>query len=236
VGGSQEGSTITVGIGGEATCTITNNDVAPILRLRKVVVNDNGGTATTASFTLTATGTAGNSITGTSPVDSDAGLVADTWTLSETGPAGYTASAWTCVGGTQLGATIAVGIGGEATCTITNDDAPVIAPPVIAPPTVVRGTARIAGPEGCLLGTRAVTRVTARNVARVVFIRDGLVVKRVKATGTGLKTFTLTTVLPANATGVHTVTARVYFVKGSLPAMKSMTQRFALCRTVPVTG
>ena len=46
VGGTQNRPTdITVGLGGEATCTITNDDIAPKLHLRKVVVNDNGGTA-----------------------------------------------------------------------------------------------------------------------------------------------------------------------------------------------
>jgi hypothetical protein len=129
VGGSQNGDEITVGIGGEATCTITNDDVAPKLHLRKVVVTDNGGTATVANFTLTADGTkANNDLSGTSPVDSGAGLKADTWTLSETTVAGYTASDWVCVGGTQgTGADknkITVGNGGEATCTITNDDQP----------------------------------------------------------------------------------------------------------------
>jgi hypothetical protein len=122
VGGTQNGSNITVGIGGSATCTITNDDIAPKLYLRKVVVNDNGGTATTANFTLTADGTATNDLSGTSPVDSGTGLQADTWALSETSPAGYSASAWSCVGGTQNGSNITVGIGGEATCTITNDD------------------------------------------------------------------------------------------------------------------
>ena len=124
VGGTQNGSNITVGIGGEATCTITNNDIAPKLHLRKVVVNDNGGTATVANFTLTANGTGSNDLSGTSPVDSGAGLQADTWALSETTVYGYTASAWSCVGGTQNGSNITVGIGGEATCTITNDDQP----------------------------------------------------------------------------------------------------------------
>src|SRR5262249_25766104 len=49
---------------------------------------------------------------------------ADTWALSETNVYGYTASAWVCVGGTQNGSNITVGIGGEATCTITNNDQP----------------------------------------------------------------------------------------------------------------
>ena len=63
-------------LGGEATCTITNDDIAPKLHLRKVVVNDNGGTATVANFTLTANGTGTNDLSGTSPVDSGAGLQA----------------------------------------------------------------------------------------------------------------------------------------------------------------
>src|SRR5512133_1309739 len=122
VGGNQSGSNITVGLGQSATCTITNDDNAPALHLRKVAANDNGGSATVASFPLTADGSGTNDLSGTSPVDSGAGLKADTWALSETGPAGYSASAWDCTGGTQSGANITVGIGGEATCTITNDD------------------------------------------------------------------------------------------------------------------
>jgi len=115
----------TIALGQTKTCTITNNDIAPILHLRKVVVNDNGGTKTVADFTLTANGTGTNDLSGTSPVDSGTGLKADTWALSETNVYGYTASAWVCVGGTQGDAThITLGIGGEATCTITNDDQP----------------------------------------------------------------------------------------------------------------
>ena len=122
--GTQDGASITLGLDEEATCTITNDDIAPKLHLRKIVVNDNGGTKTVADFTLSANGTGSNDLTGTTPVDSGAGLKADTWALSETNVYGYTASAWSCVGGTQNGSNITVGIGGEATCTITNDDQP----------------------------------------------------------------------------------------------------------------
>jgi uncharacterized repeat protein (TIGR01451 family) len=91
--------------------------------LIKKVVNDNGGTKTVSDFTLTATGTkANNDLSGKSPVDSPATLKADTWTLSETNQPGYTASAWDCTGGTQDGNKITVGLAGDATCTITNDD------------------------------------------------------------------------------------------------------------------
>jgi hypothetical protein len=115
---------ITLAAAQQATCTITNNDIPPQLHLRKVVINNNGRTATVADFTLTADGTGSNDLSGTSPVDSGTGLLADTWALSETSPAGYTPSAWVCVGGTQSGSNITVGIGGSATCTITNDDTP----------------------------------------------------------------------------------------------------------------
>jgi hypothetical protein len=137
VGGIQNGSSITVSIGGEATCTITNNDIAPKLHLRKVVVNDNGGTKTVADFTLTANGAGSNDLSGVSPVDSGATLQADTWALSETNVYGYTASAWSCQGGTQSGSNITVGIGGEATCTITNNDQPgtIIVKKIVKPTT-----------------------------------------------------------------------------------------------------
>jgi hypothetical protein len=240
----QVGSTVELALGEHVTCTIINDDVAPLLQLRKVVINDNGGTATTADFALSATGTiAGNSISGASPIDSGATLQADTWTLSESGPAGYTGT-WVCVGGTQVDTAITVGIGGTATCTITNDDTPpaavtpVIAPPapVVAPPTTVRGIASVRGPQGCVPIGQVPTRVTARNVARVVFTRDGVVVKRVKGAGKGLQVFTLRTVLTPDMVGVHTVKARVTFVSGASPRLKVLTHRFALCRSLPVTG
>ena len=59
-----------MGIGGEATCTITNDDNAPVLHLRKVVVNDNGGTAAAGDFTLTADGAGTNDVSGAAPADS----------------------------------------------------------------------------------------------------------------------------------------------------------------------
>ena len=116
-------SNITVGIGGEATCTITNDDIAPKLHLRKVVVNDNGGTATVADFTLTANGAGTNDLSGISPVDSDGtvegghvGVVGD-HRQPGTRPARGSASV-----ARRTASNITVGIGGEATCTITNDD------------------------------------------------------------------------------------------------------------------
>jgi len=182
-------------------------------------------------------------LTGVSPVDSTSSLKPDTWTLSEATLANYTASAWVCVGGTQVGSTVALGIGETAVCTITNDDiapatvAATIAPPVVpvvAPPASVRGTATLRSPQGCVAGDMALTRLTARNVDHVVFIRDGRFAKRVNAHGKGLQAFSLST--KVQSVGVHKVTARVFFATGVTPRVTTLTHRFAQCRISPVTG
>jgi len=119
VGGSQEGSSLTLGLGESATCTITNDDRPAHLKLVKVVTNDNGGTASASDWLLSASGRSTLSGQGGAEGDVDAG----TYTLSESGgPAGYDASAWVCVGGSQEGSSLTLGLGESATCTITNDD------------------------------------------------------------------------------------------------------------------
>ena len=48
---------------------------------------------------------------------------AGTYALSEAdGPAGYTAGAWSCTGGTLTGSSVVVPLGGDVTCTINNND------------------------------------------------------------------------------------------------------------------
>jgi hypothetical protein len=121
-GGTQSGANITLGLGGSATCTINNNDVAPTLTLVKVVTNDNGGNKTVSDFPLTATGPV--TISGVSGTTSVTGrpVSAGSYALTEQTQTGYSASAWSCSGGTQNGANIALPLGGSATCTISNDD------------------------------------------------------------------------------------------------------------------
>lgn len=118
---ASDGS-VTLALGDNKHCTITNNDNAPTLTLVKTVVNDNGGTAQATDWTLSATGP--TSISGAGGVTSDATFDAGTYTLSESaGPAGYTAGLWTCTGtGTQNGAEITLALGQSATCTIINND------------------------------------------------------------------------------------------------------------------
>ena len=92
----------------------------PRLTLINHVVNDNAGTSVASDFTLTASGP--TPISGAGSVSSGPGFAPGTYTLSETGPAGYRASAWTCTGGTQSGNQITVATAQTAVCEITNDD------------------------------------------------------------------------------------------------------------------
>ncbi|HEX8941902.1 MAG TPA: hypothetical protein VF785_02125, partial [Gemmatimonadaceae bacterium] len=121
-GGTQSGANITLGLGGSATCTISNDDNPAHLTLVKTITNDNGGTKTLSDFPLTASGPLTISgVSGTGAV-TGASVNAGTYALTEQTQAGYTASSWSCSGGTQSGANITLGLGGSATCTINNDD------------------------------------------------------------------------------------------------------------------
>ncbi len=121
----------TITAGQTKICTITNDDVPPSLTLIKQVT---GGTALHTAWTLTATGSVGSptNLSGTTPVASGASFRADTYTLAETtGPAGYTASLYSCVknGGVAVASnSITLSLGDTAICTITNTFLPPDAP------------------------------------------------------------------------------------------------------------
>ncbi len=129
-GGALTGNRLTLGLDENVTCSITNDDIAPILKLVKVVTNDNGGKAVAGDWTLNAKRLCFNGdISGTCDISSDgdadifqtatAGLV---YTLSESGPSGYNPGSWECDGGTLERNKLVLGIDEEVTCTITNDD------------------------------------------------------------------------------------------------------------------
>jgi hypothetical protein len=122
------GSTVTLDEGETGvTCTIVNDDVAPTLKLVKVVVNGSnpGGTAVADDWTLTADAAApfddrdistagGSGVFET--VYSNQG-----YDLAESGPGDYVASAWSCDGGSLVGSTVTLDEGETGvTCTITN--------------------------------------------------------------------------------------------------------------------
>jgi hypothetical protein len=112
----------TIVAGTTKTCTVINDDIPPVLKLFKVVHNNAGGTATTADFTLSATGP--STISGPGPeVDSGTTFQAGTYALSESAVSGYSVETnWSCTGGSQNGTSITVGVGGSASCTIVNKD------------------------------------------------------------------------------------------------------------------
>ncbi|MDM7924291.1 MAG: hypothetical protein QUS14_18555, partial [Pyrinomonadaceae bacterium] len=110
------GGTVTLDEAENVTCTITNNDIAPQLTIIKHVINDNGGTASAADFTLDSGGVNDTpddfegSETGT-VVTLDAGA----YGVNEVGPAGYAASFSADCSGT-------IAVGQSKTCTVTNND------------------------------------------------------------------------------------------------------------------
>jgi fimbrial isopeptide formation D2 family protein len=122
VGGAQDGASVTVGVGDDVVCTITNDDQPATLTLVKEVDNgDTGATAEAADWTLTAEGPTPVSGDGNSPAVTNQIVDAGDYELSESdGPPGYTASEWDCGNAVIDGATVTVPNGGNVTCTITN--------------------------------------------------------------------------------------------------------------------
>ena len=126
------------GIESDKYIIVWNQDCSPKLTLDKVVINDNGGTQSELAWLLTASQGAGSGTTvvgpteiggpgaaGATDVVSDATLTPGTFNLSESGPSGYTASAWSCVknaGAAVSGSSINLAYGDTAVCTITNND------------------------------------------------------------------------------------------------------------------
>ena len=105
---------VTLALGDDVTCTITNDDDAPSLTLIKTVTNDDGGKAEPGDWTLTATGR--TTISGDGPsVSSGADFHAGSYVLTESGPGGYSTSGYRCVGGTQTVQSITLGLGESAT-------------------------------------------------------------------------------------------------------------------------
>ncbi|MET4730517.1 hypothetical protein ABIE09_004336 [Lysobacter enzymogenes] len=125
-GAAVVGNNLTLAGGENAVCTITNDDQPARLTLRKTVVNNNGGTATAAAWTLTAAGPTNLSGAHGSAAVTNAAVAVGAYTLGETGgPGGYAASQYSCVlngAAAVAGNSLTLGLGDNAVCTITNDD------------------------------------------------------------------------------------------------------------------
>ncbi len=106
---------VVVAPNGSATCTITNNDVAPTLTLVKTVSNTHGGQATAADFQ----GKIDNNNVAWTVAQT---LSAGAHTASETNIPGYTASVWG--GDCAANGSVTLAVGDVKTCSITNSDQP----------------------------------------------------------------------------------------------------------------
>ncbi len=116
---------MTVPPGGTVTCTITNTAIPPQLTLIKTVNNGTTGATTPATaWTLAANGPISLSGATGSATVTNVPVPIGTYNLSETGPPGYTASPWNCVGGTGTATSVALALGQSATCTINNTAVP----------------------------------------------------------------------------------------------------------------
>ena len=109
---------VTLAAGGTATCTVTNNDDAPApaatstLVVQKVVVNDDGGTATADDFSFQLDG--GAAVAFEADGSNSHTVTQGTHTVTEVAPSGYTVSYQGCDSFNVTSVT--------ATCTITNND------------------------------------------------------------------------------------------------------------------
>ena len=112
------GGVVTVELGQDIVCTITNTAIAPSLTLEKVVVNGTtGATHSAAEWSLSATGP--TSITSVSTGTKSTAKIGN-YTLSESGPSGYSASSWDCGSATLVGNVVSIPLGQDVVCSVTN--------------------------------------------------------------------------------------------------------------------
>ncbi len=118
-GDCNSDGTITLALGDNKTCTITNDDTPAYLIVIKHVIKDNGGNAVASDFTMTINdviASGGNSFPGQAAPGTNKTLTTvGSYSVTESGPTGYNASfSSDCNGSIALGQT--------KTCTITNND------------------------------------------------------------------------------------------------------------------
>ena len=103
----------TIALGESKTCTITNDDQPATLIVKKVVVNDDGGTKGASDFSFQVNG--GSAIGFEADGQNDLTVDAGTYNVVEPAVAGYSTSYQGC-------SSIELDPGETATCTVTNDD------------------------------------------------------------------------------------------------------------------
>ncbi len=125
-GDCNSSGVVTVAVGENKTCTLTNNDIAPTVKVIKHVINDNGGTALASAWSIHLKSGA-NEVTGSPQAGSETGTTytvnAGSFTASETGgPSGYHFDGFS--GDCNSSGVVTVAVGQNKTCTLTNNDHP----------------------------------------------------------------------------------------------------------------
>ncbi|HEU4868067.1 MAG TPA: hypothetical protein VFV09_10090 [Actinomycetota bacterium] len=106
-----------IAVGQTRTCIVTNDDIQPMLIVKKEVVNDDGGTLVPGDFSLNVTGSSPipPSIPG-SEEGTEVAINAGTYSVAETAVDGYAAKYSDGCSGT-------ITVGQTRTCLVINDDA-----------------------------------------------------------------------------------------------------------------
>jgi uncharacterized repeat protein (TIGR01451 family) len=134
-------SSVQINPGDNVTCTITNAAIPPRLTLTKVVINDDGGTASTSSFNLTATGpsTTLSGVSGSASVTNQNAAIG-TWAIGESGPTTDYTRSIVCNGQTVASTFAITTLDSSNVCTITNNDIPKPFKIDVTPDTFTNGT------------------------------------------------------------------------------------------------
>ena len=109
------GGTVTPVNNQNITCTITNDDQPGTLIVNKVVVNNNGGTKQAQDFQFQVNGGAATAFEADG--QNEMTVNAGTYNVTELADSQYTTSYENCT-------SLVIPLGGQATCTVTNDDKP----------------------------------------------------------------------------------------------------------------
>ena len=112
------------------------------------------------------------------------------------------------------------------TVTDTDDFPTELEAQAVLPEQVIPGSARLAGPSGCVR-KRFNATVRGSRIARVTFFRDGKRIKTITAKP-GQRTFKVS-VKPSQRRGVHRITARVEFETGSGTQARTLRLSYQRC-------